>query len=208
MTITKIERQKKNRTRLSVFIDDRYAFSVSEEVYGRFVLHSGQDLSDEERKAIEDAEASSSVKRTALRYRSFRPRSVHEIETYLHKKGFDVPHIELAMQFLSDQHLLDDAELARMVCRDKLLLKPIGRQTMKQLLMKKGIDRGIVERVLAEQYTEESERALALREGERKFKRVSALPAMAQRKRIYEHLLRRGYEHSLALKITTQLVKQ
>jgi regulatory protein len=207
MIITKIERQKKNRSRVSVFVDEKYAFSVSDDVYARFILHTGQELSPADRTEIEQAEAESTVKRTALRYRSYRPRSTKEIEEYLQKKGYDDRQIHMAIEYLTMNRLLNDAEFARMFCRDKLLLKPIGRQSMKQILYRKGIDRSIVETVLAECYTGESEQALAFTEAERKYKRIASLPALTKKKRLYEHLLRRGYDSSLAMKITSQLVK-
>ena len=146
MIITKIERQKKNKTRYSIFVDDKYAFSVSEDVYVRFALHSGQELTDIERIQIENAEAESSVRRVALRYRSYRPRSRNEILEYLRKKGFDDSHIHLAIVFLDEMKLLNDDEFARMFCRDRLQLKPVGKSSMKHLLYKKGIDKLTVER--------------------------------------------------------------
>lgn len=207
MIITKIERQKKNRTRFSIFVDEKYAFSVSEDIYARFILHTGQSLSDEERTQIEKAENESSVKRTALKYRSFRPRSRKEIEEYLQKKGYDGSAVQIGLTFLGENNLLNDEAFARMLCRDRLMLKPVGRSSMRQLLYKKGIERALTERILNELYTSETELALALKEGERKFKRVAKLPVLTQKKRIFEHLVRRGYDSSLSLKIVTQLVK-
>jgi regulatory protein len=207
MIITKIERQKKNRSRMSVFVDDLYAFSVSEDTYARFILHTGQTLTEEERTEIERTENESSVKKTALKFRSYRPRSRKEISEYLQKKGFEESDIAIGITFLSDNNLINDEEFARMLCRDRLMLKPIGRSSMRQLLYKKGIDRNLTERILDEQYTSESEKALALKEAERKFKRVSSLPPLTQKKRIFEHLVRRGYDSSLSMNIVSQLVK-
>ncbi len=208
MIITKIERQKKNKSRFSIFVDEQYAFSVSEDVYARFVLHQEQTLTESEQEAIEKAEIESSVKRFALRYRSYRPRSKKEVVDYLRKKGFDDTHIQQAIIYLDDNKLLNDEEFARMLCRDKLTLKPLGKLAMKQLLFKKGIERGIIEKILTEFFTIESENALALKEAERKYKRVASLPTITKKKRIYEHLLRRGYGASLSLKIASQLVNQ
>ncbi len=208
MIITKIERQKKNKTRFSIFVDDKYSFSVSEDVYVRFVLHQGQTLSEDERTKIETAEAESSVRRIALRYRSYRPRSRNEILEYLRKKGFDDSHSHQALIFLDEMNLLNDDEFARMFCRDRLRLKPVGKFSMKHLLYKKGIDTATIEKILPEFYTVESENMLALKEAERKYKRVKSLPLDTQKKRIYEHLVRRGYEASLSRKVTTQLVNQ
>ncbi len=208
MLITKVERQKKNKTRFSIFVDDKYSFSVSEDVYIRFVLHQGQNLTGTERSHIENAEAESSVRRVALRYRSYRPHSKKEILDYLQKKGFDDSHIQLAIIFLDEMKLLNDDEFARMFCRDRLQLKPVGQSSMKHLLYKKGINKPTVEKILSEFYTTESENILAMKEAERKYKRVKSLPLITQKKRIFEHLVRRGYDMSLSRKVTTQLVNQ
>ena len=208
MIITKIERQKKNTSRISIFVDEKYAFGISEDVYVRFALHQGQELTESQREEIERAEMESSVKRIALRYRSFRPRSTKDVADYLKKKGYDDSGVDRAIAFLNENKLLNDEEFARMYCRDRLILKPVGKLSMKQLLFKKGIDRNIVDRILNELYTAESENALAMKEAERKNKRVRTLPAQTKKKRIYEHLVRRGYESSLSLKIASQLVKE
>ena len=208
MVITKIEQQKKNKTRYSIFVDDKYAFSVSEDIFVRFALHKGQDLTEDERLQVENAEAESSVRRIALRYRSYRPRSKKEIIEYLQKKGYDNSHIYKAMEFLAEMNLLNDDEFAKMFCRDRLRFKPVGKSSMKHLLFKKGIEKQTVEKILPEFYTAESENKLAIKEAERKYKRVKSLPAITQKKRIYEHLVRRGYDASLSLTVATQLVKQ
>ena len=207
MVISKIERQKKNRSRFSIFIDEKYAFSVGEDTYARFVLHTGQELTPAERDEIENVELESSVKKTALRYRSYRPRSTNEVREYLKKKGYDEQNIERALGYLKENNLLNDKEFARMVCRDRLVLKPVGIATMRKLLLKKGIERTTVDEVVQDLYTEDKEFTLALREAERKYKRIASLPPLAKKKKIYEHLLRRGYESSLSLKIANQMVK-
>ena len=208
MIITKIERQKKNKLRFSIFVDDKYDFSVSEDVYAKYILHSGQSLTESERDEIEQAETESSVKRIALRYRSYRPRSTKEVVEYLQKKGYDNPNIQQAVRFLQENKLLNDEEFAKMLCRDRMTLRPVGKTTMRQLLYKKGIDRSIAEKIIGEMYTADSENALALKEAERKYKRIAGLPSITKKKRIYEHLVRRGYDSSLSLKIANQLVKQ
>lgn len=208
MVITKIERQKNNRSRFSVFVDDRYAFSVCEEVYGRFVLHQGQTLTEEERRQIETAESDATVKRAALRFRSYRPRSVHEVQEHLRKKGYDDRSVQNALKYLADNHLLDDGEFARMLCRDRMKLRPVGKITMKQILIKKGIDRTVVDAVLREMFTEQTETDIALQDAERKHRRIALLPPLEQKKKLYGHLVRRGYSSSLAKSIVNRLVQQ
>ena len=208
MIITKIERQKKNRSRFSVFVDDRYAFSVGEEVYGRFMLHQDQQLTESERQEIESAESEATVKMAALRFRSYRPRSIHEVSDHLRRKGYEDQTIQRALTYLIENKLLDDGEFARMMCRDRLKLRPVGKITMKQLLIKKGIDRSVIDSVLSEIFTEHTEAEIALRDAERKHRRIALLPPLEQKKKLYGHLVRRGYSSSLAMNIVNQLVKR
>jgi regulatory protein len=208
MIITKIERQKRNSTRRSIFLNDKYSFSVSEDIYTKYALYVEQELTEDEIEAITQEETELSVKRIALRFRSYRPRSKKELTEYLQKKGYDDKYINTALDFLSSNKLLDDEEFARMFCRDKLNLKPVGKLMMKQLLFKKGILKTTIDSVLSDFYSKESERELAEKEASKKYHRVSSLPSLTIKKRIFDHLVRRGYDSSLSLSIANSLVKR
>jgi regulatory protein len=208
MIITKIEQQKKNSTRCSIFVDDQFAFGVTTDVCLRFSLYAGKDITENEIAEIKNVELEQHVKTSALRFRSYRPRSKKEIEEYLTKKGFDEALIDKAIVFLSSSKLLDDEAFAQMLCRDKLHLKPVGKQVMRQHLFKKGIDKETTEKVLDENYTQEQEEHLALAEAEKKLKRLSSLPPLVIKRKLYDHLLRRGYNSSLTRTIINQLLHQ
>ncbi len=208
MIITKIERQKKNNSRRSIFLDGKYSFSLSEELFVKHVLYEGKEVSQDEIDSIIAEETEQTVKKAALRFRSIRPRSEYEIRQQLRKKGFDEAMIEKAMDFLTRNNLLDDAEFARMFCRDRLALKPVGKSVLKQLLYKKGISKEIIESVTNNFFSQETEKELALKEAEKKYKRVSSLPPLTATKRIFDHLVRRGYNSSLSLSIAKLLVKK
>ncbi len=207
MIITKIERQKKNSIRRSIFLDGSFAFGVSEDIFVRFALFDGKEIDENEKIEIENAELEHSVKSLALKFRSYRPRSKKEIVEYLHKKGFDEPLISKAVEYLEFLKLLDDEEFARMVCRDKLHLKPVGKQVMKQILLKKGVNSSIIQKTLSEFYSAELENELAMKEASKKMKRIASLPPLTIKRRLYEHLMRRGYESSTCRTIVNQLVK-
>jgi len=208
MIITKIERQKRNASRRSIFLDGKYLFSISEELFVKHVLYEGKELTQGEIDSIIAEEAEQSVKKAALRFRSIRPRSEHEIRSYLRKKGFDDSMIEKAMDFLHRNTLLNDLEFAKMFSRDRLALKPVGKSVLKQLLYKKGIKKDIIESVTNELFSKETEKELAIKEAEKKYTRVSSLPPLTAKKRIFDHLVRRGYDSSLSLTIANTLVKQ
>ena len=207
MIITKIERQKKKSSRRSIFFDGKYAFGVCEDIFVKFGLYESQELTSTEIVEIEKAETEYSVKTSAMRFRSYRPRSEKEIKDHLGKKGFDDSMIVTAISFLSSNNLLDDTEFARMYCRDKLKLKPVGKQVMKQQLFRKGISKSVTDKIIDEYYTQESEKELAQKEAEKKYKRISSLEPVIVKRRLFEHLMRRGYDSALSRTIVNQLVK-
>ncbi|MFA6540502.1 MAG: RecX family transcriptional regulator [Bacteroidota bacterium] len=206
MIITKIERQKKNSNRRSIFVDGVYRFGISEEIFVRYTIFEGKELDDTELQEIRQAENEYGVRSAALKYRSYRPRSKKEITEYLHKKEFDDQVIAKAIAYLESINLVNDQEFARTLCRDRMHLKPVGKQVMKQLLFKKGIHSGIIQHTIEEFYTDETEQDLALQEAAKKMKRLAALPPLTARRRLFDHLLRRGYNVSISRTIVNKLV--
>ena len=206
MIITKIERQKKNSNRRSIFVDGVYSFGISEEIFVRYTIFEGKELDDAELQEIRQAESEYGVRSAALKYRSYRPRSKKEITEYLYKKEFDDQVIAKAIAYLESINLVNDQEFARTLCRDRMHLKPVGKQVMKQLLFKKGIHSGIIQHTIEEFYTDETEQDLALQEAAKKMKRLAALPPLTARRRLFDHLLRRGYNVSISRTIVNKLV--
>lgn len=207
MIITTIERQKKNSNRRSIFVDGVYRFGVSEEIFVRYTIFEGKELDEVELQEIRQAENEYGVRSAALKYRSYRPRSKKEIAEYLHKKEFDDQAVAKALAYLESVNLVNDEEFARTLCRDRMHLKPVGKQVMKQLLFKKGIHGGIIQRTIDEFYSSDTERDLALQEAAKKMKRLAALPPMTAKRRLFDHLLRRGYDVSISRTIVNNLIR-
>ena len=207
MIITSIERQKKNSSRRSLFLDGAFVAGISEDIMVRFGLFVGKEVSSEEIKSIETAESEQSVKSAAMRFRSYRPRSEKEVQDHLKKKGFAPSMIDLGLRYLESQKLLDDEEFARMLCRDALHLRPIGKLAMRNKLFKKGIPKEIIERTIESLYSVDIEKGLALKEAEKKMKRLGSVPPFNAKRKLYEHLMRRGYDSSVSRSIVNQLIR-
>ena len=87
MKITKIVQQVKRADRYSIFVDDKYSFSLSESALLESKLHSGQELSREQVGEYKQLSADDKIYNRALRYVVMRSRTQWEIETYLERKG-------------------------------------------------------------------------------------------------------------------------
>jgi regulatory protein len=201
MRITDIQIQKRNASRRSVFLDGAFAFGVSEMTYVKYGLFIDEELDERTLALIKQDEAANDVKNAALRYRSYRPRTRKEVTDYLRKKEYADEEIEIGLEFLQTNKLLDDAEFARMYCRDAQLRKPLGARALQQKLMQRGIDRAIIDAVIAEQVTPESDHEAALVTAQKLFAKYSTsrkqLDEDAIRQRLYENLARRGFSSSV-----------
>lgn len=85
MQISKIERQKKNPQRYSIFIEENYAFGIDEQVLLSFAIRKGMTLTEKLIEEILKAEFQQSIYIKALNYLSYGLRSEKEVYEYLRK---------------------------------------------------------------------------------------------------------------------------
>ncbi|MBG9986108.1 RecX family transcriptional regulator [Facklamia sp. DSM 111018] len=83
MQISKIERQKKNPQRYSVFLNNQFAFGVDEQVLINFNLRKGQELNQNDIYNIQKSEYEQSVYHKALNYLSHGLKSELEVRQYI-----------------------------------------------------------------------------------------------------------------------------
>jgi regulatory protein len=138
----------------------------------------------------------------ALNFLSYRQRTAQEVERKLHERGFSEETIEAVIRRLSGVGLVDDEAFVGAFVRDRVNHRPMGVRRMADELYVKGIAREIslpaIEEMLKEEGTDE--RAMARRVAERKAKGLKARQEdrSTQRRRLRDHLLRRGFEPRIA----------
>ena len=192
-TITRIEAQRKNPRRRSVFLDGKFAFGLDEEVVVRLGLEKGADLTELKIKEILSQKAENEAKNAALRFLSFRRRTEKEIRDKLKGKGFDEKSIKSTIDKLKGYDLINDSEFATAWVKERLAYKPRGKKLLRQELWKKGIKKEIIDQVTDELCQHEDKSALELLE---KIKgRYKNLEPRVARRRMYGLLLRRGFSY-------------
>jgi regulatory protein len=202
--ITKIVKARKERNSYVVFIDEAPAFQVSDEVLLKFGLLTGRRIDERMVEEIASEEAFSRARMTALNFISYRPRSSKEVTDKLSHKGFSSELAKKVVHQLREANLVSDLEFARMLVRDKLRGKPMGKAMIRRKLLEKGISFQIIERVLKEYVSEEDEQQAAARLAAKKLKlsrsRFAGLDSLKQQKRMIDYLLSRGFSTEVALK--------
>ncbi|HVX24334.1 MAG TPA: RecX family transcriptional regulator [Candidatus Saccharimonadales bacterium] len=144
MKITKITQQVKRASRYSIFVDEKYSFSLSESALLEAGLASGQELTKEQVAEFKKLSADDKVYGMALRWIAMRPRTGWEIEQYLKRKEASPALIEIILNKLSIIGLIDDEKLAKAFVNDRRLLRPAPRRKIILELRKKHVAEDII----------------------------------------------------------------
>ncbi|HET7060220.1 MAG TPA: RecX family transcriptional regulator [Candidatus Saccharimonadales bacterium] len=155
MKITSIKQQIKRTDRYSIFVDGKYAFSLSEAALLESKLASGDVLTAGQLKEFKKLSEDDKIYNQTLRYIALRPRSKWEIEFYLQRKKTPLPQIEIILNKLSIIGLVDDEKFAQAFVNDRRLLKPTSRRKLTLELRKKRISPDIIEQALGSEHADE-----------------------------------------------------
>ncbi|MEF2096891.1 recombination regulator RecX [Bacillus sp. CFBP9009] len=190
--ITKITTQKKRKDRYNIFVDEKYAFSVDEEVLLKFHLKKGMELDDLLLAEIQFHDEIQKAFTDALNYLSYRMRSESEIRLYLKKKETEEPIIKEAIHKLYSFNYLDDLEFAKAYVRTHVNGGNKGPTTLKLELKEKGVQEKLVVEALKEYpYDIQIEHARKL--AGKAVKKEKNISERALRLKVEQTLLRKGF---------------
>ena len=148
MKITAIKQQVKQAARYSIFVEGKYAFSLSESALLDSGITSGQELTKEQIEEYKKLSADDKLYNRTLRWVAMRPRSRWEIENYLIRKDASPPLVEIILNKLSIVGLVDDAKLAQALVNDRRLLRPTSRRKMIADLRKKHLSQEVIDQAI------------------------------------------------------------
>ncbi len=188
-TITALKFQKKNKERVNVYLDGRYAFSLAAIEAAK--LSRGQLLSDQEIENLLERDSFQKAYNRALRFLSYRPRSEVEMRRYLQGKKVPPPIEAEVVERLTAAGLLDDQAFARYWVENRESFNPRGRHALRYELRQKGLREETIALALEDIDEEESAyRALISRA-----RRMPPLDRGAFRKKLSSFLQRRGFSY-------------
>lgn len=200
MKITAIKPQEKRKNRASIFLDGSFAFGVSENIVADFGLYAGKELGQKDLETIKDAENLGKAMEKAYRLISFRQRSAKEITERLGEK-FEKATVEKALTKLKDYGYLNDKAFAESWVEERKVKK--GKKALYFELLKKGINKEIIEEVLMNLDVEEEVKNAT--EAIKKKKTYLNLPEPERRQKITAFLARRGYSYDVIKKTYDRL---
>ena len=161
MKITSLKIQVKNTQRVSIFVDEKYGFSLSLDELVKHKLRKDDELTATDVKRFKKISADGKLRGRALEWLMNRPHSEREFRNYLYRKKAEPEQIESLVYEFTEKKYLDNVKFAVWFSELQSRRNKSDRQ-IKAELFKKGISREVVEETLSEAPEDEADRLKAL----------------------------------------------
>jgi regulatory protein len=140
-----------------------------------------------------DPEILKAAKNQALRYLSYRDRSILEVTQYLEKKEHPQPVIQQALDALIELNYVNDQRFALEWGRYKINKQKLGKIRLYAELLNKGIGKEVLESTLEILYEDNPEAELATQCARKKMNSLKGIEEEKMKRRLIQYLKRRGF---------------
>ena len=205
-TITEISVQKKNKNRCNIYIDNLFAFGVSNELIYKENLKVGMIVDEEKLKKIAYEENLINCKETALKIIERSYKTKKEMIKRLLEKGYALEEINETLKFLEEYNFINDESYTKAFINDRT--KTQGKQKIKYALKNKGVSDEIIEEELSKldmEKEKENANILALKKYNILIKRESDKYKLKEK--IIRFLISRGYNYEVAKDAVNEILK-
>lgn len=202
-TVTRVSPQQATAERMNIYLDDRFAFSISVRALTEHPVSVGDHLSEADITRLRNADEPDRAVFTALNLLAHRGRSERELRQRLRQKGYTPEAIDEAIRRVIDWGYLNDERFAASWVEQRQSSRPRSRRALEHELREKGVDREIIETTMEE--AEIDEVADARRLAADKWRKERALEPDKRRQRTAAFLARRGYGWDVAKQVLDEL---
>lgn len=194
MKITKIEKQKNNLKRYSVFIDDEFAFGIDEVDLLYYKLSENTQIDETKYNFILENVIYNKAKNKAIKYISYQPRTEKEVTEKLKECEYSNDIIFRVIETMKKYNYINDKAYAKNFLTSKLNLKGYGIFKISFDLKQKGISDDIINDIIENTELNENKRALEVLEKKLRGKKISDYK---EKQKLYNFLLRRGFSYDV-----------
>lgn len=168
MKVTALTLQQRDPNRVNVMVDGKFRFSLDVFQLTELGVKTGNEYTDEQLVELETESQFGKLYGRALEYCLMRPHSSKEVKDYLYRKtlnkkvrnrrtgevkeraGVSKFVTERVHVRLTEKGYVDDTKFARWWIENRNLRKGVSRRKLQAELTAKGVDRSIVDSLLAE----------------------------------------------------------
>lgn len=162
MKITQLKQQIKDAYRVSVFVDEKYSFSLTLDQVLDEGIKKGNELDEAELSYFKKISDEGKLRSRAFEWLMGRPHSERELREYLYRKKAEKEQIEAVVEEFSEKKYVNDENFARWFAEGRLR-KNKSERAIKAELMSKGVSPDTIQSVvnsLSTGYGENDKQAL------------------------------------------------
>ncbi|SHJ28596.1 regulatory protein [Dethiosulfatibacter aminovorans DSM 17477] len=149
MKITNIEQQKKNKNRMSIYIDNEYAFGLNISICEKYNLKKDMEITEEFVEEVLISEERNKAVNQGLKFLTASQKTEKEVREKLGVLDFEKDIIEYAVGYLKEQRYINDEQYTESFINDQLSFSKDGRRKIRTKLYRKGIDMETIDRVIS-----------------------------------------------------------
>lgn len=195
--VSKVERKG---NKVKVTFSDSTSISFCQEIFKNFPLSPGQSINSQTFELIQKENEYFEIKKSALRFLSIRNHSYKELERKLIKKNFNREIVHKVLNELIELKYLNDYSFAEQFYTE-LKNKFFGPLKIKNEMIKRGIDREIVEEITRDYFNDDELQKQNILELLNKTKFPKKISSKQELQKIYNHLINRGFSHQPVMQV-------
>ena len=199
--ITSIEPQKRGNKRVNIFLDGKFAFSLTQQLVEEMHLKEGEEISPLQIETYIRRDALNNCLAAAVRLLSYRPRSEAEMRSRLARLSYNRDYIEETIVHLKEMGLLDDVAFARYWIENRSSFSPRSRRLLRLELRQKGVDKETITE--ATESVSEAEDAYCA--AQKKARTLSDSDYATFWRKLMSYLQRRGFSYSISKEAVNRL---
>ncbi|MGQ0600654.1 MAG: RecX family transcriptional regulator, partial [Anaerolineales bacterium] len=148
MKVTALRVQARNKNRVNVYLDGKFAFGLAKLEAAR--LRIGQELDEAAVARLRSADNREQVHERALKLIARRPRSETEMRDNLKKHGVLPELIDAEIARPRESGLLNDDAFAKLWVENRAAFRPRSKRILQVELKRKGVPPAAMKAALAE----------------------------------------------------------
>lgn len=191
--VSEIQVQKKNTTRFSLFVENQFLIGVSEATLTKLNLKKGVVITPSLFQQIEEAEEHWAAREYFFRILSRRDHSRKELKDKAYKKGYSGGFIDEILDEFEQKEYIDDRKFALKYTADKFEFNNWGPYKIRNWLFKKGVSKSVAEECISSVFGDDAIKDSMTDLIQKKRKRYLREPKEKRKKKIFDFLMRKGY---------------
>lgn len=206
--VVEIKPDPRHRSRWTITLEDGSRFNLDENLMVKHGLRVGMEIDADAVREVAREDELHRARNYAFDLLVCRDYTARQMTKKLASKGFSIEAINETIDALKRMGYIRDERYARNWVSSRLRNNPRGRSLLKAELLKRGIDKSTVDRVLDE-IDESTEYQAALKAARAQMrKHYSKLNKVVARRRLYGFLTRRGFELELVKKVIDEVLEE